>query len=50
MHEELMIVAACTLSTAFQGLGMEVFMLEVPSYYVFYLFLMVTTTTITRFS
>ena len=51
VHEELMIVAACTLSTAFQGLGMEVFMLEVPrSYYVFYLFLMVTTTTITRFS
>ena len=51
VHEELMIVAACTLSTAFQGLGMEVFMLEVPrSYYVFYLFLMVTTTTITSFS
>lgn len=51
VHEELMIVAACTLSTAFQGLGMEIFMLEVPrSYYVFYLFLMVTTTTITRFS
>lgn len=51
VHEELMIVAACTLSTAFQGLGMEVFMLEVPrSYYVFYLFLMVMTTTITRFS
>lgn len=51
VHEELMIVAACTLSTAFQGLGIEVFMLEVPrSYYVFYLFLMVTTTTITRFS
>ena len=51
VHEELMIVAACTLSTAFQGLGMEVFMLEVPrSYYVFYLFLMVPTTTITRFS
>lgn len=51
VHEELMIVAACTLSTAFQGLGMEMFMLEVPrSYYVFYLFLMVTTTTITRFS
>ena len=51
VHEELMIVAACTLSTAFQGLGMELFMLEVPrSYYVFYLFLMVTTTTITRFS
>lgn len=51
VHEELMIVVACTLSTAFQGLGMEVFMLEVPrSYYVFYLFLMVTTTTITRFS
>lgn len=51
VHEELMIVAACTLSTAFQGLGMEVFMLVVPrSYYVFYLFLMVTTTTITRFS
>ena len=51
VHEELMIVAACTLSTAFQGLGMEVFMLEVPrSYYVFYLFFMVTTTTITRFS
>lgn len=51
VHEELMIVAACTLSTAFQGLGMEVFMLEVPrSYYVFYLFLMVTTITITRFS
>lgn len=51
VHEELMIVAACMLSTAFQGLGMEVFMLEVPrSYYVFYLFLMVTTTTITRFS
>ena len=51
VHEELMIVAACTISTAFQGLGMEVFMLEVPrSYYVFYLFLMVTTTTITRFS
>lgn len=51
VQEELMIVAACMLSTAFQGLGMEVFMLEVPrSYYVFYLFLMVTTTTITRFS
>lgn len=51
VHEAVMIVAACVLSTAFQALGMQFLMLHVPrSYYVFYLFFMVTTTIATRFS
>ena len=42
VHEAVMIVAACVLSTAFQALGMQFLMLHVPrSYYVFYLFIQV---------
>lgn len=51
IHEVAMVVAACTLSVAFQALGMQFLMLHVPrSYYVFYWFLMVMTTSGTRFS
>lgn len=51
IHEVVMIVAACTLSAAFQALGMQFLMLHVPrSYYVFYWFFMVATTSGTRFS
>lgn len=51
VHEEILIIGACTLSTAFQALGMQFLMLKVPrSYYAFYWFLMVMTTTATRFS
>ena len=51
IHEVVMIVAACTLSAAFQALGMQFLMLHVPrSYYVFYWFFMIATTSTTRFS
>lgn len=51
IHELLLIVGASTLSTAFQALGMQFLVLDVPrSYYVFYLFLLVMTTTMSRFS
>lgn len=51
VHEVILIVAACVLSTAFQALGMQFFVFSVPrSYYVFYFFFLVTTTLGTRFS
>ena len=51
VHEFILIFAACILSTAFQALGMQFLFLVVPrSYYLFYFFLMIMTTTGTRFS
>lgn len=51
VREVALIIAACVLSTAFQALGMQFMFLKVPrSYYIFYFFLMVMTTGITRFS
>lgn len=51
LHEVVLIVVASALSTAFQALGMQILMLDVPrSYYIFYLFLLVMTTVMTRFS
>lgn len=51
IHEAAMIMAACTLSVAFQALGMQFLMLKVPrSYYIFNWFLMMATTAATRFS
>lgn len=50
-HEVALIVAASILSTSFQALGFLIFNLTVPrSYYVFYFFLLTTTTMGTRFS
>lgn len=51
VHEAVLIVAACILSTTFQALGFLLFNLHVPrSYYIIYFFLMVMTTVFTRFS
>lgn len=51
VHEAMLIVLACGLSTVFQAFGMEILALSVPrSYYVFYFFLMTMTTIATRFS
>ncbi|MCF2681348.1 polysaccharide biosynthesis protein [Faecalicatena contorta] len=51
VHEVTRIVAACILSTSFQALGFLILNLIVPrSYYIIYFFLMVMTTTLTRFS
>ena len=51
LHEVLLIIGACGLSTAFQALGMLMFAFRMPrSYYVLYFFLLVMTTSITRFS
>lgn len=51
VHEVVLIVAACILSTTFQALGFLLFNLHVPrSYYIIYFFLMVMTTIFTRFS
>lgn len=51
IHEVVLIVIACVLSTVFQGMGFLMLNLIVPrSYYVIYTFLMVMTTTCTRFS
>ena len=51
MHEAVLIAGACVLSTAFQALGMTFFAFPVPrSYYVFYCFLLIVVTMITRFS
>lgn len=50
-REVVLIVTACVLSTAFQAMGFLMFNLIVPrSYYVIYTFLMIMTTTLTRFS
>ena len=47
----VLIVTACVLSTAFQAMGFLMLNLIVPrSYYIIYTFLMVMTTTFTRFS
>ncbi len=49
--ELVLILVASMLSTAFQALGMQIFMLKVPrSYYVFYFFFLLITTVVTRFS
>lgn len=51
VHEAVLIVAACILSTTFQALGFLLLNLQVPrSYYIIYFFLMVMTTIFTRFS
>lgn len=51
MHEFVLISGACALSAAFQALGMLMLRLDVPrSYYIFDFFLLLMTTTITRFS
>lgn len=51
VHEFVLILGACILSTAFQALGMQFLILDVPrSYYIFYFFLLLMTTTLTRFS
>ncbi len=50
-HEVTLIVASCVLSTVFQAMGFLMLNLVVPrSYYIIYFFLMVMTTTFTRFS
>jgi len=50
-HELILIVGASVLSTAFQALGMQFFVLHVPrSYYAFYFMLLIMTTMATRFS
>lgn len=51
IHEVMLIITGCILSTAFQALGMQFLVLFVPrSYYVFYFFLSVMTTCASRFS
>lgn len=51
IREVFLIVIACILSTAFQALGMQFLVLPVPrSFYIFYFFLMVMTTMMSRFS
>ncbi len=51
VHEFMLILGACILSTAFQALGMQFLVLKVPrSYYIFYFFLLLMTTSATRFS
>ena len=51
VHELVLIVAASTLSMLFQAFGMQILVLPVPrSYHAFYFFLLIMTTTITRFS
>ncbi len=50
-HEFSLIIGACGLATVFQAFGMELMGITEPrSYHVFFFALMVTTTTITRFS
>ena len=50
-HELILVFGASILSTAFQGLGMQLLMLKVPrSYYIFYFAALLMTTTATRFS
>lgn len=50
-HEVVLIVTACILSTAFQAMGFLMFNFIVPrSYYIIYAFLMIMTTTLSRFS
>ena len=51
VHEVTSMGMACTLSTAFQALGMEILQLDVPrSYYILFFFLLMMTTLMTRFS
>lgn len=51
IHEFILIFCASILSTAFQALGMQFLVLTVPrSYYIFCFFLLLMTTTATRFS
>ncbi|MCB6203682.1 polysaccharide biosynthesis protein [Extibacter muris] len=51
IHEVVLVIISCMLSTAFQALGMLLFALSVPrSYHAIYFFLMVMTTLVTRFS
>lgn len=51
IDEAIRIAVACFLCTAFQALGMQFLVLDVPrSYYVFYFFLLTMTTLATRFS
>lgn len=51
INEFVRILGACILSVAFQALGMTFLVLEVPrSYYLFDFFLLLMTTTATRFS
>lgn len=51
VHEIMLIIGACLLSAAFQGLGLQMLQLQIPrSYYILYFFLMVMTTSLTRFS
>ena len=51
INELTRIIGACVLSTAFQALGMQFLLLSVPrSYYILYLFLLIATTTASRFS
>ena len=51
VHEFVLVFGACMLSTAFQALGMQFLVLDIPrSYYIFYFFFLLMTTSITRFS
>ena len=51
LHELVMIGVACFVSTAVQAFGMQILALPIPrSFHVFYFFLMLTTTVLTRFS
>lgn len=51
IYEAVRVAIACFLCTAFQALGMQFLVLDVPrSYYVFYFFLLTMTTLATRFS
>lgn len=51
LRELTMIGVACFLSTICQAFGMQILVLPVPrSFHVFYFFLMLTTTVLTRFS
>ena len=51
VHEFVLVFVACMLSTAFQALGMQFLVLDIPrSYYIFYFFFLFMTTSVTRFS
>ena len=51
VHELVRIALAAVLSMTFQAFGMQILVLPVPrSYHAFYFFLLVMTTTVTRFS
>ncbi len=51
VHEFVLVFGACMLSTAFQALGMQFLVLDIPrSYYIFYFFFLLMTTSVTRFS